>query len=438
MKNKNLRIVTLSLTFLAGWSRLSVASPPEGFLMCSPGTEIFGESFEEGTVSDRWGIRAYFSVEDGVLKRTGHEPEESARVFLKEAAFHNVIFRFDFMFNGAADLRLVTGGGGGYNTITQISPKYFQVNTARRKQEFMPSRQGECAFNFEQGKWHTMTVEFHGEEVVAHVDDQNFVLGSHPIIDTERTYLAFQVQGGSASVDNFHVWKSKPRADWNARRTGLAAIQASRPPAVERDAIAQSKLLTLQLVDRLGRTDPKYRALVASHEALKAELKADYPRAFQTHKELGKTIAAKKAHLKKEDPEFKEMGNAVNKARKAEKNFIHSRFPDLNDMPKHRYYAQFERRQKAMAKDPELLRLKALTAKLQNDHEAKYPEVFASVDALVEERNKHVASLKRDEGFRKRKKEIADAHHAINDYLFALEPELMRLASRIQAEKKAR
>ena len=95
--------------------------------MCDPGELLFSDDFEPGTVSDRWGIRAYFTVENGILQRTNHKPQETARTFLKDAAFHNVIFRFDFRFDGAAEIRLMTGGGGGYNTITKILPQHFQV-----------------------------------------------------------------------------------------------------------------------------------------------------------------------------------------------------------------------------------------------------------------------------------------------------------------------
>ena len=149
---------------LFAFTRHEVAARPpagESFLMCSPGKVVFSESFTPGNVSERWGIRASYEIDEGILKRTEHEPQDTARTFLKEAAFHDVIFRFDFRFEGASEIRLMTGGGGGYNTVTQISPGHFQVNTAKRSNKFAPSMQGECAFDFEEGKWHTMTVEFH-------------------------------------------------------------------------------------------------------------------------------------------------------------------------------------------------------------------------------------------------------------------------------------
>ena len=231
------------LILLAAAQHDVAAKPPatESFLMCSPGQVIFGETFTPGTVSKRWGIRAHYQINEGILQRTNHEPQETARTFLKDAAFHNVIFRFDFRFEGAAEIRLMTGGGGGYNTVTQIFPTHFQVNTAKRNNEFVPSMQGECAFDFKEGNWHTMTVEFHDEEVVAHVDKKHFVVGRHPIINTKRTYLAFQVSGTGAAFDNFFVWESAPKENWPTQRKQLAASQEAGCKATIRPHHAQAE-----------------------------------------------------------------------------------------------------------------------------------------------------------------------------------------------------
>lgn len=89
------------------------AKPPVSgdFLMCSPGEVLFSETFTPGTVSERWGIRAYYKIDEGVLRRTGHEPQETARAFLKEAAFHDADFRFE----GASD----SGGAEGTQGVEQ-------------------------------------------------------------------------------------------------------------------------------------------------------------------------------------------------------------------------------------------------------------------------------------------------------------------------------
>ena len=401
----------------------------ESFLMCSPGKMVFSDDFAPGTVSERWGIRAHYEIADGILRRSRHEPKETARIFLKDAAFHNVIFRFDFRFEGASEIRLMTGGGGGYNTVTQISPGHFQVNTAKRNNEFEPSMQGECAFDFKEGKWYTMTVEFHGEEVVAHIDKEHFVAGRHPIINTERTYLAFQVSGSGAAFDNFSVWQSVLKGNWHERRAGLISSQTVRPPAIKRDAREEYDLIMLNLKDRLSRNDTKYRELVARHEKLQVALKADYPRAFRTHKELAKGIARNRKEIKEREPRFKELESAVNKARKKEKDYIHSVHEELDRLPRHMYYAAFEKHRKAMSGDSRLRLLEKATETLEADLQKSFPAAFEDVEVLVERRKSYAAGLRDDEDFRARRKAIADANDAVNEYLHRADPRLARLAA---------
>ena len=415
------------------------ARPPtaENFLMCSPDKVIFSEAFTAGTISDRWGIRAHYKIDDGILSRTGHEPEKTARTFLKDAAFHNVIFRFDFRFDGASEIRLMTGGGGGYNTVTQISPRHFQVNTAKRNNEFAPSIQGECACDFKKGKWYTMTVEFHDEEVVAHVDKERFVIGSHPIINTERTYLAFQVSGTGASFDNFCVWKSVLKEGWRKKKGELTASQNARSPAFKRDARERYELIMLNLKDKLSRNDPQYRNMVAHHTNLQAELKSDYPKAFLTHKELSKRIAKNRIKFREQNLRFKEMERAVNKARKKEKEYIHSKNAELEQLPKHLYYAAYEQQRRTMARDANLKGLEKHTASLEASLHNAFPEAFRDVEELVVQRKAYASTLKENENFSMRRKAIAQANDAIKDYLFQKEPVLKQLAETRTAILKA-
>ncbi len=255
-----------------------------------------------------------------------------------------------------------------------------------------------------------MTVEFHDEEVIAHVDKEHFVIGRHPIINTKRTYLAFQVSGTGAAFDNFSVWQSVLKDNWKAKRSGLTSSQAKRSPAIKRDAREQYDLIMLNLKDRLSRNDAKYQNLLNRHEKLKSTLKTDYPKAFLTHKELSKGIAKRRKEIKERDPRFKEMESAVNKARQKEKAYIHSRHAELDDLPKHLYYAAFEKCRKSMRNDSRLAALEKITATLGADLHRAFPAAFSNVGDLVDQRNAYASSLKKNKEFSLRKKAIAAAN----------------------------
>ena len=272
--NKITSRLILSLLCTSAISVTAIAETPAlpKALMCTPGELIFSEDFDPETVSDRWGFKADFALRDGALLRTKVNPAEGKRVFLKDPSFHNTIIQFDFKCSGqTTDLRLVTGSGGHYNSVTQIHRGHFQLNTpVDRDAGIVPAQLGECVRKPRPDQWQTMTVEYWDDEVVAHTGDNEFVVARHPIIDRTRQYFAFQFDLPGASIDNVRVWKATgQRNDWTGARERLAVIQAKRAP-VKRDPTERYKLAYTNLKSRLTLHDQAYRDLVAKHDKLQA------------------------------------------------------------------------------------------------------------------------------------------------------------------------
>ena len=417
------------------------ADPPET-VMCVPGKLMFSEDFDPETVSERWGFKADFALRDGALLRTNVNPTDTKRVFLKDPSFHNTIIQFDFKLSGkTTDLRLVTGSGGGYNSVTQIYREHFQLNTpVDRKAGIVPAHLGECVRQPRPGQWQTMTVEYWDDEMVAHLNDKEFVIGRHPIIDRTRKYFAFQFDLPGASIDNVRVWKAAgQRENWSETRRKLTAIQTAREP-VKRDPLERYRIAYVNLKSRLTLTDQAYRDLVATHDRLQAALHADYSDAFASHKELTKLITKKKQQLKASDPEFKRMEVAVNKARKAEDASVLSTKPELarlkeNGTAKQRFASETGQVRAALeaASDQQLAALVTETAKRQAALEARFPEAFRSVNAAVQERNTKRKALNDDLEFRARNRAVVDAGKSVKDYEQKADPSLAQLAADAKA-----
>ena len=428
----------LSLVCIFAISATAETPAPPKALMCTPGELIFSEDFDPETVSDRWFFKAEFALRDGALLRTAVDPTENKRVFLKNPSFHNTIIQFDFKLSGqTTDLRLVTGSGGGYNSVTQIRPKHFQVNTPiDRDAGIVPAQLGECRRKSLPGKWQTMTVEYWNDEIVAHLGDNEFVIARHPIIDRTRKYFAFQFDLSGASIDNVRVWKATgQRDDWTATRKKLAVAQADRAP-VNRDPAGRYKYEYTNLKSRLTLQDQAYRDLVAKHNKLQVALHADYAEAFITHKQLGKRIAKKKQHIKATDPNFKPMEIAVHKASRAEDDYVLSTKPELAKLkedgtPKQRFSSELGqvRAQLEAAGDKQLAALVAETARRQAALEARFPEAFESVDDSVKKRQVKRNSLNEDSGFQARNRAVVDAGKAVKDYEQKSAPDIVQLAA---------
>jgi len=410
--------------------------------MCIPGELIFAEDFEPETVSDRWWFKGEFALRDGALLRTNIDPSETKRVFLKDPSFYNTIIQFDFKLSGeTTDLRLVTGSGGHYNSVTQIHLDHFQINTpVDRDAGFVPAQLGECVRKPHRNQWQTMTVEYWGEEIVAYLSDNEFVVGKHPIIDRTRQYFAFQFDLPGASIDNIRVWKASGQHDgWAETRMKLVKRQINRDP-VKRNPVEQYKLAQINLKSRLTLQDPTYRDLVARHKKLEADLHADYSQAFITHKELGKRIAKKKQQIKETDAEFKAMETKVHKASREEDDYVVSTKPELvrlkeKGVSRSRFPSELGnvRAQLESAGDKKLATLVAETNRLQAELEARYPEAFQSVDTAVEKRNAIRKALNQDPEFQARNREVVEAGKAIKEYEHKSNPNLAKLEASAKA-----
>ena len=411
-------------------------------LMCTPGKLIFSEDFDPATVSERWGFKADFALRDGALLRTVVEPTESKRVFLQDPSFHNTIIQFDFKLSGkTTDLRLVTGSGGGYNSVIQIHPDHFQINTPiDRDAGILPAHLGDCIRKSRSGQWQTITVEYWNDEIIAHLSNREFVIGQHPIIDRTRKYFAFQFDLPGASIDNVHVWAATGQRDnWGETREKMALIQTDRVP-IKRDPVERYKLESMNLKSRLTLEDQAYRDLVAKHDRLQAALHADYADAFITHKQIGKLIAKKKQQIKGADPDFKPMEIEVHRASRAEDIYVLSTRPEIarlkeDGMAKQRYVSELGqvRAQLEAAGDKQLAALVETTARRQASLEARFPEAFESVEAAVKKRNNNRKTLNSDPSFQARNRAVVDAGKAIKDYEQKIAPNLAQLAADAKA-----
>ncbi|MEO2042017.1 MAG: hypothetical protein ABGW79_09165 [Pirellulales bacterium] len=425
MKTNQMFIIFAICLNLATVGVATAAAKEPTTIMCLPGELIFSETFDPDTVSHRWAFKGDFRLRDGSLHRTELYPTENRRVRIQDASFYNTIIQFDFKFSDrTTDIRLVTGSGGHYNSVTQIRPNYFQVNTpSDRDAGFVPSHLGECVSLSQQNSWHTITVEYWNDEMVAHTSVNTFVYGSHPIINRTREYLAFQFDLPGASIDNVFIWQAiGQKKNWESVRNQLADTQERRPP-VSRTKEERIKYDLINVKSDLTRFDKTYQDLVALHESLQSSLHTTYPDAFQTHKQLSKQIAALKKKTRGTDTTFKEMENAINKARKAEDEYVVSLYPDLqvlrsDDIPQHRFLSEQAQLRHELEKnnDSQLQALVAETKRLQKAIELSYPEAFKSIDEAIEKRTAVRQSLNDDPAFQSLNKQVVEAGKAVKEY----------------------
>jgi arylsulfatase A-like enzyme len=189
------------------WREKIGAQIPSRPLLTQTRNLVFGEHFSKGQVSENWVFQKEWQVEGGVLLRN-QVSGRNKRILYKEPNFQDALIRFDFKFNGATDIRLITGSNNSYKTVLHIQKDNFYIQTAQdKKGTWFSKRHGECDYDFKEGKWYTITIEFIDEQVVAHLDHEHMVYAKHPMIKKECTHFAFEVDQVGASFDNLQVFQ---------------------------------------------------------------------------------------------------------------------------------------------------------------------------------------------------------------------------------------
>lgn len=296
--------------------------------MLDKGEPIFLEDFSTPLNPDIWTTsKGTWSVDQGVLKGAELPDDHHAAVVRRTVPLRDVIIQFDFRFDGSPGFSLSLNDAGGHNSRVSISPSDFTMtrDLDKKDQTSYTGLLGECTYSFAPGSWHTMLVEYHGDEMLARVDDKAFTVGSDPAINQERSSIGFPVSGTSMAFDNVKVWNGTMQKDWPAKRSKLEQIQQARPP-VARDSLASEwRYAELKARKKLMETDPAFVALVDARAAADTALVKAYPKAFRK----GAAAAAEKKRLQKEDPEFKAMSATLAKARKAEQDHMFEKEPQL-------------------------------------------------------------------------------------------------------------
>ena len=406
-----------------------LASPP---LLAAPRRLYFADHFSPGQVSSRWAFSGDWSVEDGVLQR-GKTANRTTRIFLKQAEYRDAVIRFDFQFRQARDIRLVTGGNGSYNAVIHIRRDHFYVQTALDKSgPYFPYRHGECAYSFQPDRWYTMTVEFIGDQLVAHIDRDHLAYARHPILDKQRRYLALQVDQFPAAFDNVQVLSAAKHRE-QARNLEHIQMLSGRYP-VKKTLEEQLAIQKRNAHERLYRGDGEYRRLVKQVATLDAQNKRSFPDVFRSHKEFRKEINALRKKLHAQDPRYKALLFATFRARRAIDAFLVARKPEVADFPDSRRLREMEQLKRKFQKDQGYLELVARREVAQQKLELSYPKLFLTNRQITDFRGTRRQALRNDVTFKKCVDQRAAAWRAQQSYLFQHDKQLAELQRRVDEQ----
>lgn len=417
---------------LANWRRevgARRASPP---LLTEPHRLQFADHFSSGRASPRWWFNEDWSAEGDILKRGAHG-KGTTRIFLRKTTLTDAVVRFDFQLQQSQDLRLVTGGGGHYNAVIHIRPDHFYIQTAKDDSgPYFSYRHGECAYRFAPNRWHTMTVEFIGDELVAHVAPKHVAYARHPILKKPRSYFAFQVDEHPAALDNVQILAARPHRQLAKRRAQVLALEGKHP--VNKPLEEQYQIQKRNAHEWHYQRDAAYRELVQRVDALDAEKKRRFPAAFRSMKEVKKKMLAERKRLTKEDPRFKKRLHAMHRAARAIDAWLLAQQSGAADLPDSLRKRQLARLRRRYAKDPQHLQLQKAHLAAKAQLERAYPQVFVGDEAIKKTREKRRDALKNDPEFQRLLDQRAAAYRKQQAYLLEKDVRLGKLKRQLEAQ----
>ena len=404
-----------------------VPSPP---LLANLNSLYFADHFGEGQVSDRLWYNADWKAEKGVLRRL---PGGSAntRIRLHQPAYKDVVIRFDFKIQKAQDIRLMTGGQGGYHAVLHLRPDHFFLQTAKdSKTPHFSYRHSECQYAFDPNRWYTITVEMVGDEMIAHVDSDHLVYAKHPMIDRNHDYLAIQVDQFPATFDNFQVLSASPANSETHQHRIAAAV--NRYP-VQKTVEEAYKIQYANAQEWFYQRDEAYRDLVKQVDAVDQQLKDRFSDAFQSHKEFRKKLHEMKMRLMKDDPVFKEKLHATHRANRAIDQWLELQQPEVKELPASRKKASIDQSRVKFVDHPEYQKLLATAHLVQQELEQAYPQLDVTDEAISEMRKKSRDLIKDQPKFKELTKKRADTFQAARAYLITHDPELASLNRQLES-----
>ena len=318
----NKRFLWLVLSSLSGFSCLA-GLPFLGpdLWITQKGDVLFSEKFSgTGLDTNRWIVaKGTWKVENGVLTGVERSADNHAASIRTDMPFENAILQFDFRLDGSPGFSLSVNEAKGHHSRIMVAPDGISLAKDRDKKDArsltLPlARQNST---FKPGTWYTMTVEYCGSNLLAHVDKQTFVLGTHEQMGSPKASFGFPVRGESASFDNITVWAATPKPDAAALEEKLLAQQTARNSIAADPRTAYTEAETL-LRNQLMQSDPEFSRLVDERIAIDSEMQKRWPKAFL------QTAAAQdiRKKLLTEDTDFKTLNTRLAKARKAELDYL--------------------------------------------------------------------------------------------------------------------
>ena len=201
---------------------LTAADTPRNnkFVMTEPGKELLTDDLS-GPLDKGWKqAKGKWEAHESATRGSEIKADMHGAVMRRNVEFQNAAIQYSFKLDGTNATTFSVNGAKGHVCRVRITPTGFSVHKDDTDGKTGPDKGeqlGLCTTPIEVGKWHTMHIEIHGKEIIAHMGDK-FAYGKHEAINTKKTNVGLTVAGEFASFKNLKMWEATEAKDWDKTR----------------------------------------------------------------------------------------------------------------------------------------------------------------------------------------------------------------------------
>ena len=221
----------IGIMVLAGWCCVAFAQADDPkTIMTQRGKLVFQDDFTS-SVDKAWKkSKGKIEVTGGSLRVAElKEDMHGAAMRYKLPVGTNLVFQYDFKFDGAKSTTLSLNATKGHLSRVSVTPTSFSVrkDSTDKNVTDKAMQLDQRKIALKTGIWHTLVAELQGKEMLATIDGENLIYGKHDKIDQLKANFGLTVAGESVSFKNLRVWEAQPNPSWETERQKIIDLRSA-------------------------------------------------------------------------------------------------------------------------------------------------------------------------------------------------------------------
>ena len=195
-------------------------------LMTERGQQLCSEDFATLDAKIWHAAKGQWEIAGGGLKGVEVKSDKHPAVIRRQFSFKDAVIQFDVQVNGCKQTTFSINEAKAHLARALFTPAGFsaQKDDQDHAGPDKAVRFATLAAPMKPGEWHTVVIEFLGEEMVTTMDGKT-IAGTHPVLAKEKANFGFTVGGESACYRNLRVWEAKPNPEWEQNKKLVSAAK---------------------------------------------------------------------------------------------------------------------------------------------------------------------------------------------------------------------